>query len=59
MYLFAIAVAMVALLMGTRAADESPVPRRWIYLGVGLVVVWIVAVASDHAHLAAVIGCGS
>jgi hypothetical protein len=58
-YLFAIAVGMVALMMGTRAADERALPRRGIFLGVGVVVLWIAGVAADHAHFAAVIGCGS
>jgi hypothetical protein len=58
-YLFAAAIAMAGLLMGTRAKNEPAVPRPGIYLGIGLVVLWIVAVASDHAHFAAVIGCGA
>lgn len=58
-YLFAIGLAMVALLMGTRAANEPTLPRRGVLLGIGLVVLWIAAVASDHTHFAAVIGCGS
>ncbi|HAL28435.1 MAG TPA: hypothetical protein DCP25_17105 [Chloroflexi bacterium] len=58
-YLFAVAIAMGGLLIGTRARREALVPRAGVYLGVGLVVLWIVAVASDHAHFAAVIGCAS
>lgn len=58
-YLFAIAFAMIGLLLGTRAANEPAVPRLGIFLGVGALVLWIAAVASDHAHFAAVIGCGT
>ncbi len=58
-YLFSLAIAMSALLIATRARNETAVPRRGIYLGIGLVILWVAAVASDHAHFAALIGCGS
>jgi len=58
-YLFAVSIAMAGLLIGTRAASEPPMPRAGLLLGAGLVALWIAAVATDHAHFAAVIGCGS
>jgi len=56
-YLFGVAIAMVGLLIATRAASEPPIPRAGILVGIGLVALWVAAVSTDHAHFAAVIGC--
>jgi len=56
-YLMALPFAIVGLLIGTRAHTEPLFPRRAMYIGVTLIVLWIAAFASDHARFAALIGC--
>lgn len=48
---------MLGLLLATRSHGEVLVPPRGILLGVGTVVLWIATITSDHAQLAAILGC--
>lgn len=57
LFLFFMAFAMLGLLIGTRADREPIIPRAGTYVGVGCLALWVLLVASDHARVAALLGC--
>jgi hypothetical protein len=56
-YLFGLPFTFLGLLIATRADREPLIPRRGAVIGVGLVVLWVLTVGSDHAKFASLVGC--